>query len=100
MQGGQTYVFFDDGSKTAEPQDAVAGDLVDEHALAAEHGLAEALALVVLDDALGGGEEGVLADAPDLGAVEAEEGDVAEGGGGEEDLAGARVVGRGHVAAD
>jgi hypothetical protein len=96
---GNAYIFLYDSAKAAEPENARAGDLVDEHALAAEHGLAEALALVLLGDALGGGEEGVFADAPDLGAVEAQERDVAQRGGREQDLAGPRVVGHGHVAA-
>ena len=96
---GNAYIFFDNSTKAAEPEDAGSRDFVDKHALAAEHGLAEALALVILGDALSGGEEGVLADAPDLGAVEAQERDVAQRGGREEDLARPGVVGDAQFAA-
>lgn len=94
-----THILPDDGAKTAQPQDTSAGDFVDKHALAAEHGLAEALTLVILDHALRRGQEGVFSHAPDFVAVETEEGDVAQGGWREEDLAWTGIVGDSHVTA-
>ena len=97
--GGATHILPDDGAEAGDPQDAGAAHLVDEQALAGEDGLAEALALVFLDDALGGGDEGVFAHVPRLRPGQAEGGDVAEGRGREHDLARPRVGRVGHLAA-
>ncbi len=86
------YIFPDDCTETANPQYTLARNLVHKQSLATKHGLTESLALVLLCDALGRREEGIFADVPDVGAIEAEEGDVAQGGGSEEDLARASVV--------
>src|ERR1700761_8180115 len=64
VKGGQTHVFPEHGSKRAHPQNTRAGDLVHEQALAGEHCLADALVLVLLDHALGAGQERVAAHGP------------------------------------
>lgn len=52
---GKTYILPDNGAETRQPQQASPADLVDPQALAAEHGLAQPLPLVLLDDALRAG---------------------------------------------
>lgn len=88
----RAYIFTDDGAKTANPQDARTTNLVDEQPFAAEHGFTKSLTFVLLCDALSRGKEGVFAYVPDFGAVKAEERDIAEGCGSEEDLAWAGVI--------
>lgn len=81
---GRTYIFPDNRAETRTPEYALTRDLIHEESLATEHGFADALALVLGDDALGTGEERVFADAPLLGASELDDGDVADGRGREE----------------
>lgn len=93
-ESGGTHVFADDRTETRHPQQALAGDLVHPQTLAAEHGLAEPLALEVLGHALRRRQIGVLAHGPNLVARHADRGDVAQHPGGYEDFTGADV-GRG-----
>ena len=87
IKSASTYILPDDRAQTRDPQNALARHAVDEEALAREHGLAEALGLVLPDHALRRGEKGVLADGPLLVPGHADAGDVAEGGRGEEQFA-------------
>jgi hypothetical protein len=66
MRNGGTHVFANDGTQTLDPQDASTAEFADEETFAGEHGLAEALRLVVLDNASRARQEGVFAGAPDL----------------------------------
>ena len=93
-------VFAQDGAEGGHEQHALARDLVHEQALAGEHGLAEGLGLVLLGHAGGAGEEGVAADGPLLRAGEAQEGEVAERVGGEEEFAGSGEGAVGEFGAD
>lgn len=92
-------VLADDGAKGSDPQQADARHFVDPEALAREHGLAQPLALVVLDHALRAGDVGVLADAPRLVAVQADCRHVAQHAGREQHLAGADESGMADFAA-
>lgn len=93
MLSRSTYIFPDNGTETGEPEQAGTAHLVHVQALAAENGLAETLALVILDDALCGRQVRVLSDRPRLFARQAQTGDVAEHGRGQEKLAGPDVGG-------
>lgn len=96
---GKTYILPDDGAEARQPQKASPADLVDPQALAAEHGLAEPLPLVLLDDALRAGQVPVVADAPALAARQAQAGDVAQEGRAEQQLPGPREGRVAHLAA-
>lgn len=98
-EGAFTYFLLDNGAKTGDPQQADAANLVHPQALAAEHGLANALALVLLDDALGAGEKAVVADRPGTLAVQADAGDVAQHRRAQEQLARSRKRGRADLGA-
>jgi hypothetical protein len=95
-----TYILPDNRTKARAPQYALAGNFIHKQAFAAEHGLADALALILGHDALCAREERVFTDAPLLVAAELDDGDVADGSGREEKLAGTCVLRLGHVAAD
>lgn len=95
----ETHIFANNGTKTRNPEQTDAGNLVDEPALAAEHGLADALALVVGVDSLRVGHVGVLPHRPCLLARQPEAGHVAEHGRREEHLSGARERGLGELGA-
>lgn len=96
----KTYIFPDNRAKARTPQNALPTDLIHEQSLAAEHGLAETLALILGHNALRARQEGVFADAPLLVSTQLDDGDVADGGRRQEQLAGPRVRRLGHVAAD
>lgn len=71
IKGKRTHILADNRAKTRQPHQPRARDLVHPQALAAEHGLAETLTLVILDHVLGAGEEAVVADGPSLVARQA-----------------------------
>ena len=90
-KAGETYVLADDSAETLHPDDSIAGHFVDEEAFAREHGFGKGLRFVLLDNSLGAGEKGVLANAPLFAAVEADQREVSETGWGEEEFARASV---------
>jgi len=94
-----THILPNNSAKARDPQHPSPTHLIYEQPFAREHGLAEALTLIVLHHPLRGHDERVLADTPQLGTVETESGDVAGRGWREEDLAGAGVGRGGHLAA-
>lgn len=83
----KAYIFPDDRSKTSDPHQALACHSVEVQALAAEHGLCEALALVLFHHALRACQERVLAYRPRLIPSQADVGDVAERWGREQQFA-------------
>ena len=93
-------IFPDNRAETRHEEDPLAGDLVHEQTFAGEHGFGDGLGFVLLGHAGRAADEGVFADGPFLVAGEAEEGDVANGGRGEEELAGAGEGRVRHFAAD
>lgn len=94
-----THILPDDSAEAGQPKKANAANLVNEETLTAEHGLANALTLVLLSDALGAGEEAVLADRPRVLAGQTDARDVAQHRRREEQLSGTREVGRGYLPA-
>jgi len=96
---GHTYIFSDNRSKARTPQNPLSTDFVHKQALTTEHGLAEALALVLGDNSLGAGEKRVFATAPCVIATELDDGDVADCARREEQFARTGVVRLGHVTA-
>jgi len=97
--GIKTHVFPNNSSKARKPQQTRATDLVNPQPFAAEHGLAQPLALVVLDDILRRGQVSVVAHAPGLAAGQSQARDVAERVRGQQQLSGARKGGLAHLAA-
>lgn len=95
-----THILPNNRPKTRNPQNPLTRDPIHKHTLTRKHRLTDPLALVVCNHALGAGEEGVFADAPLLLAGQLDDGDVADGGGCEEKLAGTCVRGFCHFAAD
>ncbi len=73
-----TNIFPDNGPEASQPQQPRAAYLVHPQALAAEHGLADPLAFVLLDDILRRGQIAVVAHGPGLVAREADARDVTE----------------------
>ena len=61
---GTTHVFSDNRSETGNPHQSVSAHGIREQTLAGEKGLAESLALVVLDDPLGTCQKRILAYSP------------------------------------
>ena len=84
-----TNIFPDNGPEASQPQQPCAANLIHPQALTAEHGLADPLAFVLLDDILRGGQVAVMAHGPGLAAREADARDVAEHRRRQEELAGA-----------
>lgn len=96
----QTYIFPDNSAKARAPQDTLPTDLVHEQTFSGEHGLCDALALVLGHDALRARQERVLAHAPRLAPAQLDDGDVADAGGRQQQLARPRVDRLRHFAAD
>lgn len=78
VAGRNTHVFADDGTQARDPEQTSTAHMVDEEPFAAEHGFTESLGLIVLDDSLRAGQEGVFAHLPELISIEAKDRDVAE----------------------
>lgn len=94
-----THVFANDGAQTLDPQDASAAEFADEETLAREHGLAEALGFVVLDNTSRARQESIFACTPGLFARQSDVGDITEREGSKEQLAWSCVGGNRHLAA-
>jgi hypothetical protein len=99
MRNDDTHVFANDSTQALNPQDTSTAELADEEAFAGEHGLAEALRLVVFDDTSRARQEGIFASTPDLLASQSDVGDVAERKRSKEELARTSVGRYRHLAA-
>lgn len=99
MNNGGTHVLANDGTQTLNPQDASTAELADEEAFTREHGLAEALRLVVLDNASRARQESIFTSTPDLLARQSDVGNVAERERSKKELARSSVGGNRHLAA-
>ena len=66
MENSGTHILANDGTQTLNPQDASTAEFADEETFAREHGLAETLRLVVLDNASRARQERIFASTPDL----------------------------------
>lgn len=98
--GKKTYIFPNNRAKTRTPKYTLPTNLVNKQALAAEHCLAEALALVLGHDALRTCQERIFADAPLLVTPELDDSDVTDSSRCEQEFAGPGVGRLGHVAAN
>ena len=94
-----THIFTDDGAQALDPQNTSPAELANKQTLAGEHGLAEALRLVILGHARRAREESVFAGAPRLFTRHANVGDVAERERSQQQLARACVRRHRHLAA-
>jgi hypothetical protein len=87
----RTYILPDNRAKTRTPQNPLPTNLIHEQSLAAEHGLAQSLALVLGHNALCACQKRVSAHAPLFVAAELDNGDIADRRRGEQEFAGTGV---------